>query len=140
MVTRISLGLKALSLSVIVLLPVMVQAATPRINYLLYCTGCHGTTGEGSHPNVPTLVNELGRMMQVPEMRDYLVQIPGASSAPIDDSQLTDVINWILTEFNADTLPPNFKPLSEAEVTAARKNVLADPLKYRISHWKPYPE
>jgi hypothetical protein len=126
--------------SALVLLPVLTQAATPRINYLLYCTGCHGTTGEGSHPNVPTLVNELGRMMQVPEMRDYLVQIPGASSAPIDDSQLTAVINWILREFNAETLPTNFKPLSEAEVSAARKNVLADPLKYRITHWKPYPE
>ncbi len=115
-------------------------AATPRINYLLYCTGCHGQTGEGSHPNVPTLVNELGLMMQVPAMRDYLVQIPGASSAPIDDAELTAVINWILQEFNASTLPANFQPLSESEVSAARKNVLADPLKYRTTHWKPYPQ
>lgn len=116
------------------------QAASPRINYLLYCTGCHGSTGVGSPPNVPTLVGELGDMMSVPEMRDYLVQIPGASSAPIDDEELTEVINWILYEFNSETLPANFKDLTIEEVSEARKNVLADPLKYRITHWKPYPE
>jgi len=115
-------------------------AASPRINYLLYCTGCHGVTGEGSHPNVPTLVGELGLMMTVPEMRNYLVQIPGAATAPIDDSELTEVINWILDEFNSETLPQGFNYLSTEEVSAARKDVLADPLKYRITHWKAYPE
>jgi hypothetical protein len=116
------------------------QAASPRINYLLYCTGCHGVTGASSPPNVPTLVGELGKMMNVPQMRDYLVQIPGAASAPIDDPDLTAVINWILHEFNEDTLPDNFKDLTINEVAKARENVLADPLKYRITHWKNYPE
>jgi hypothetical protein len=115
-------------------------AATPRINYLLYCTGCHGISGSGSPPNVPTLVDELGRMLEVKEMRNYLVQIPGAATAPISDAELTEVINWILREFNADTLPTNFEPFSFEEVSEARRSVLADPLKYRIEHWKPYPE
>lgn len=136
----ITTALRLILLSAVIMLPVATLAATPRINYLLYCTGCHGVSGEGSHPNVPTLVNELGRMMQVPAMRNYLVQIPGASSAPIGDGELTQVINWILQEFNSETLPANFIPLSEAEVSEARQNVLADPLKYRITHWKPYPE
>ncbi len=140
MTTSLKLALGFFLVGLFALLSALTQAATPRINYLLYCTGCHGVTGEGSHPNVPTLVSELGRMMQVPQMRDYLVQIPGASSAPIDDAELTQVINWILQRFNADTLPADFQPLTEAEVSAARKNVLADPLKYRITYWKPYPE
>jgi hypothetical protein len=140
MATPLKPALRFFLVGFFVLFPALAQATTPRINYLLYCTGCHGAAGEGSHPNVPTLVSELGRMMQVPQMRNYLVQIPGASSAPIDNAELTQVINWILQEFNADTLPANFQPLTEAEVSAARKNVLADPLKYRITHWKPYPE
>lgn len=140
MSSSITTALRLILFSVVIMLPVATLAVTPRINYLLYCTGCHGVSGEGSHPNVPTLVNELGRMMQVPAMRNYLVQIPGASSAPIDDGELTQVINWILQEFNSETLPPNFIPLSEAEVSEARQDVLADPLKYRITHWKPYPE
>ncbi|MBT3530371.1 MAG: hypothetical protein HOF74_01755 [Gammaproteobacteria bacterium] len=115
-----------------------VYAASPRTNYLLYCSGCHRTTGEGKPPNVPTLVDELGKMMSVPEMRGYLVRIPGASQAPINDEELTEVINWVLEELNEDTLPNDFQKLTLGEVSEARKNVLADPLKYRIQFWKDY--
>jgi cytochrome c553 len=115
-----------------------VFAASPRTNYLLFCSGCHRPSGEGKHPNVPTLVAELGRMMSVPEMRQYLVRIPGASSAPVSDAELTEVINWLLQEFNSDTLPRNFEKLSVDEVSEARKKILADPLKYRELHWKSY--
>lgn len=114
--------------------------ASPRINYLLYCTGCHATNGAGKPPNVPTLRDELGRMISVPEMRSYLVRIPGASQAPISDAELTDVINWLLVEFNSETLPANFLEYTEAEVSTARRNILADPLKYRAEHWKAYDE
>ena len=114
------------------------DAASPRINYLLYCTGCHGATGAGSPGNVPTLRDELGRMLSVPEMRSYLVRIPGASQAPISDAELAEVINWVLEEFNADTLPANFERLNTAEVSEARKSPLADPLKYRTQFWKTY--
>lgn len=122
----------------LLLLSSSVFAGSPRINYLLYCSGCHRVTGEGKPPNVPTLHGELGRMLSVPEMRSYLVRIPGASQAPISDAELTEVVNWILHEFNADTLPADFKNLSTEEVTEARKNSLADPLKYRSRYWKAY--
>ena len=117
-----------------------VAAAGPRINFLLYCSGCHRPGGEGKPPHVPTLHHELGRMLSVPQMRAYLVRIPGAIQAPINDAELTAVINWVLEEFNADTLPRGFEYLSVEEVTAARKNILADPLKYRTRYWKAYPD
>ena len=115
-----------------------IYAASPRINFLLYCSGCHRPNGEGKPPNVPTLHQELGRMLSVPQMRDYLMRIPGVTQAPINDAELTDVINWVLEEFNADTLPTGFEYLSVDEVTAARKNILADPLRYRAQYWKAY--
>ena len=71
-------------------------------------------------------------------MRHYLVGVPGASSVPISDAELTEVINWLLTEFNSNTLPRNFEKLSVDEVSEARKKILADPLKYRELHWKSY--
>ena len=77
-------------------------------------------------------------MMSVQEMRSYLVRIPGASQAPLSDEDLAGVVNWLLKEFNSDTLPDNFRDLSTAEVTAARKNPLLDPVKYRTEHWKAY--
>ena len=115
------------------------QAASARTNYLLYCSGCHLPNGKGNPPNVPTLHDELGEMMTVGAMREYLVRIPGASQAPVSDAELTEVINWLLEEYNSDTLPEGFRMLSAEEVSAARKRVLADPLRYREENWKPYP-
>ena len=115
-----------------------VFAASPRINYLLYCSGCHRPLGEGNPPNVPTLHNELGLMMSVQEMRGYLARVPGSAHAPITDAELTDVLNWMLEQFNADTLPEEFKKLTVEEVTKAREESLADPNQYRADFWKPY--
>lgn len=115
-----------------------VFAASARTNYLLFCSGCHRPGGEGKAPNVPTLHNELGRMMSVREMRPYLARVPGAAQAPIDDTELTAVINWVLNEFNADTLPANFEQLTVEEVSSARKEILADPNRYREEFWKAY--
>lgn len=126
--------LEYLVLALLFSLPV--QAASPRTHYLLYCSGCHLVSGEGNHPNVPTLHNELGRMLSVPEMRSYLVQIPGAAQAPITDAELTAVINWVLQQWNGDTLPADFQPYQADEVSAARSHILADPLRYRSTHWK----
>jgi hypothetical protein len=44
-------------------------------------------------------------------------------------------MNWVLTGFNADTLTPNFRPLSGSEVGEARRRVLADPLRFRRMLW-----
>lgn len=134
-----SLG-KAIVILLLLGVSSLVVAASPRINYLLYCTGCHAADGSGRPPNVPTLREELGRMISVPEMRSYLVRIPGASQAPISDADLTDVINWLLYEFNSTTLPANFEEYTVGEVSRARRDILADPLKYRAEHWKTYDE
>lgn len=113
-------------------------AASPHTNYLLYCSGCHLVDGRGSPPNVPTLHEELGRMMSVAAMRSYLLRVPGAAHTPLDDAELAAVVNWILEEFNAESLPAGFQPISEQEARRARREILADPLQYRSQHWQTY--
>lgn len=135
------MGREGIRLTAILLLLINsngVIADNPRIDYLLYCSGCHLPGGEGHPPNVPTLHDELGKMMSMQEMRGYLVRVPGSNNAPINDAALMGVINWILQEFNADTLPEDFQKLSLDEVSAARANLLADPNRYRESYWKAY--
>jgi CxxC motif-containing protein (DUF1111 family) len=88
-----------------------------RANYLLACRGCHLADGSGVPPEIPTLRNTLG--------------VPAVLQSRLSDEKLTEVLNWVLTEFNADTLPKNFQPLTTREVTAARKQILADPIGYR---------
>ena len=60
------------------------------------------------------------------------------SNARITNAELAEVLNWILEEFSANTLPEDFKKLSVEEVTEARSQILADPNKYRANYWKAY--
>ena len=114
-----------------------VQADT-RSDYLLHCAGCHLPDGSGAPDYVPSLHNDLGRIITVAEGRGYLVRVPGSSQALLDDAGLAAVINWILTEFNSATLADDFEPLTTEEVKAARRDVLMDPLKFRAELWQDY--
>ena len=104
-----------------------------RANYLFSCRGCHLADGSGVPPDVPSLRNSLGELVATARGRDYVMRVPGVLQSRLNDEQLAEVINYILTEFNADTLPDDFRPLSAAEITAARKQILADPARMRAS-------
>jgi hypothetical protein len=123
------------------LLPLLVLAGMPpsaaaaddavRANYLLACRGCHLADGAGVPPEVPSLRNTLGPLAASAEGRRYIVRVPGVLQSRLSDEKLTEVLNWVLTEFNAETLPRNFEPLTTDEVAAARREILADPNGYR---------
>ena len=104
-------------------------------NYLLHCSGCHLPNGIGDPPNTPTLRDTIGKIVATPEGRDYIIRVPGSSQTPMSDQQLADVLNWMLTKFNSETLPKTFEPLSAQEVSSSRGQILADPLKYRAQFW-----
>ncbi len=114
-----------------------VQADT-RSDYLLHCAGCHLPDGTGAPDDVPSLHDDLGRIITVAEGRGYLVRVPGSSQALLDDAGLAAVINWVLTEFNSATLDDDFQPLTAEEVAEARSDVLMDPLKFRAELWRNY--
>lgn len=112
--------------------------ADPKVDYLLHCSGCHMPDGSGLTSVVPTLHDVPGRLLVKPEGRSYIVRVPGAAQAPISDRKLTEVLNWILTEFSSATLPADFKPLTVEEVARARSQLLADPLRFRARTWPDY--
>ena len=109
--------------------------ADSRSAYLLHCGGCHRADGSGLPPSVPSLVGPLGYLADSPEGRDYMARVPGAAQAPLSDEELAAVLNWVLWEFNATTLPASFRPLQGSEVGRARSRVLADPQKRRQEIW-----
>lgn len=117
------------------LLLTMAGAATadPKTDYLLYCRGCHLANGTGVPPDVPTLHDELGRLLSVPGGREYIIRVPGVSQTAMNNEQLAAVLNWVMSEFNTNTLPDDFTPYTGEEVGAERVNVLVDPLKHRAS-------
>ena len=121
------------TLAVLLLSGVVDAADDAQARYLLHCRGCHLANGSGVAPDVPTLVDEIGRLVASPAGREYVVRVPGVSQSALDDEDLAVVLNWILETFNADTLPADFRSYSAGEITEAREKVLADPLKYRRS-------
>jgi cytochrome c553 len=122
-------------IAVTLLIAGAVAGADPRSDYLLHCAGCHQPNGLGLPPEVPSLVGPLGAIASSSEGRDYLARVPGASQAPLTDDELAAVLNWILTEFNGDTLPEDFRPLKGKEIGKSRANVLSDPIKLRNELW-----
>lgn len=124
-------------------LALLLAIATPvhadaQADYMLHCGGCHLLDGSGMPPVVPSLRDDLGRIITVAQGRGYLVRVPGVSQAMLDDAGLAAVINWVLTEFNSATLPDDFEALTAREVKEARRNVLMDPLKLRAELWRRY--
>ncbi len=94
-----------------------------KTNYILHCQGCHGVDGIGALPEkVPPLADSIGYFLHVPEGRRYLVQVPGAAYAAVDDEALAEVLNYVLLRFSAAQLPATFRPYSADEVARVRRS------------------
>ncbi|MEM8498515.1 MAG: cytochrome c, class I [Pseudomonadota bacterium] len=115
-------------------LPAAVQAEQgperAHYNYQLFCQGCHGPTGDG-RKGVPRIHSEMGVFLNSQAGREYLVRVPGAANAPINDAQLADLMNWTLYRFAGDSLPEQWLEYTAQEVTEYRKQPLLEVLKHR---------
>jgi hypothetical protein len=108
--------------------PGLARADQPAdVNYMIHCMGCHLADGSGSPPQVPDVRGEMGRLLGVEGGRAYLVQIPGAATAPVSDGELAAIINYMLTAFSSDTLPADFDSFTADEVSRLRPHWLSDP-------------
>jgi mono/diheme cytochrome c family protein len=97
-----------------------------RQNYMLNCQGCHRADGSGSPGKVPDFRGSLGRFLEVPGGREFIVQVPGVASTPLDDAELAEVLNWTLRNYSAAQLPADFTPYAAQEVGRLRQDVRID--------------
>ena len=102
------------------------MAANPQQDYILYCMGCHGPDGEGVPGRVPPVARTLVRLMRTADGRDYLLRVPGASNAAINDAQLAGVLNWIAWNLGGGESDGSIPPFTTDEVAAHRRVPLAD--------------
>jgi hypothetical protein len=98
----------------------------PALDYAVTCQGCHRADGTGTPGTVPALAGSVGRFLRVPGGREFLAQVPGVAQAPLDDAALAAVLNWILTRFGGDDVPPDFVAYSADEVGRLRRRPLVD--------------
>lgn len=104
--------------------------------YILYCAGCHGYDGEGGGGGggtkpIAAFVPKIGLFLRDSEGRRYLVNTGGVSSAGMTDAETATVLNYVLGTFGATSTPKEFTPYTPEEITAFRKQPVADPAAMR---------
>lgn len=106
--------------------------AAARADYLLHCSGCHGSDGEGhAIGRIPALRERIGRFLWRDEGRAFLVQVPGVNNTGLSDAAIAAVLNWLVAAWAADTRPPGFVPYRADEVARHRASRPADIVVFR---------
>jgi mono/diheme cytochrome c family protein len=102
-------------------------ATKARLQYLQHCVGCHGMDGSGAPAKgVPSMQGTLGRFLQQPGGREFIVQVPGVMNSPLSDRDVADLMNWLLPHVSAPTLPASLAPYEAAEIARLRASRPAD--------------
>jgi mono/diheme cytochrome c family protein len=103
------------------------MGARAQLNYLQHCVGCHGPDGGGAPTKgIPTMRGNLGRFLQVPGGREFIVQVPGVMNTSLADRDIAELMNWLLPRISAATLPPGLRTYSEPEIAQLRSTRPAD--------------
>ena len=124
------MALRAVWLSTACLMWVMlpVHAAPgnpPRVDFMLECQGCHRPGGIGMPEiRVPILNGHVSKFLHSAEGRAFLIRVPGVAQSSLSDDRLAAVMNWMVNEFDAEHLPPDFKDYDGEEVRHWRAQIL----------------
>lgn len=98
------------------------QAAQARLQYMQHCMGCHLPDGSGApDKGIPSMHNMLGRFLQVPGGRAFIVQVPGVMNSALNDADIAQLMNWLLPQVSAATLPTNTAPYTAEEIRQLRQ-------------------
>jgi mono/diheme cytochrome c family protein len=98
-----------------------------QVNYMLHCQGCHLPEAEGFDGKVPPISNFAGYFLHSAEGRDFLIRVPGVAGSALRDSEIAELMNWLLQTYSENQLPDPYAPFTESEVAALRANPEPDP-------------
>ena len=94
------------------------------LNWTMSCRGCHGSHAEGTEGGAPNMAGQVSRFLKVEGGRQYLVRVPGVAFANLSDSEVAELLNWMLENFDKENIPDSFSPYDEKEVSRLRGNPL----------------
>lgn len=95
-------------------------AYEPRTNYVLHCMGCHVEDGSGAPGKVPSMRETLAPLAATEEGRRYLIAVPGASQSPLSDTELADLLNWMIHNLSSEPPKDEVQKFTPAEVARSR--------------------
>jgi mono/diheme cytochrome c family protein len=108
------------------------DAVQARQGWVLNCMGCHTADGSGIPGKVPALRESIGHFVAMPEGREFVMRVPGASNSALSDAELANVLNWVLATMNASSRPVGFRPYTAEEISTHRRPALTDVAKARM--------
>lgn len=106
--------------------------------FVAHCTVCHQADGQGIPGIYPPLANSAGDFVHTKDGRAYLAHVVSFGlNGPItvrgmpfngfmqawvhlSDEDIAQLLNHVLTSFNANLLPRDFAPFSAAEIKRDR--------------------
>ena len=103
------------------------DTGSPRMNYMLHCSGCHGQDATGSPgAGVPSMRGAIGHFFKVEGGRQFLIQVPGTSQSSLNDAQTAELMNWMLKTFSKDEILAATPPYTRQEVAQLRASPLVE--------------
>lgn len=90
-------------------------------NYIHFCAGCHQFDGAGSAENgIPDMRGRIGKFLYLPQGRTFLIQVPGVANSPLTDTEVAEVLDWLIKTFSPAAVPENAPAFTEEEVARLR--------------------
>jgi len=102
-----------------------------RFNYMIHCQGCHLPDAMGFEDKVPRMNNFLGYFLHSQEGREFIIRVPGVSTAQLPDDEIAELMNWLINTYSAAQRPDDFVPYTRSEIGALRQAPEPDPEKTR---------
>ncbi|KQT42044.1 hypothetical protein ASG43_17365 [Aureimonas sp. Leaf454] len=108
--------------------PVVAGELGPKANYLLRCSGCHGTEGAGAElGGIPPFPGFIGPLLADDAGRTYVMHVPGVVGTGLSDPEIAAVLNYIAARWS-DGAPA---PFTSEEVVRRRAAPMPDLIAYR---------
>ena len=95
-------------------------------NFSLFCRGCDTENGEAVPGLVPPLRGNVALFLQTERGRAFVSQVPGVAFAPLDDTQLAELLNWVMQTFSVTEWRNSGDRYTAAEVASYRRFALVD--------------
>ena len=77
--------------------------------------------GSGSPGSVPDLRGYLGLYLGVQGGREFLISVPGSAQSPLSNSELAEVLNWMIRQFGPAQVSASFTLFTADEVNRHRR-------------------
>jgi hypothetical protein len=101
-------------------------------NFILRCSGCHGIDGSGSRAGgIPDFRNYIGAFAIDDDGRTYVLRVPGVVNASLSDSEISNVMNYVMKTWGGTSLRRGFVAFTPEEVAARRARSVDDVVRLR---------